>query len=168
MQVDIGFGAVVYPEPEVADFPTMLDFPAPRLLCYSRENAIAEKFEAMVKLGTLNSRMKDFYGIWLLSRQFDFNGPKLTEAIRLTFERRSTAPPSAIEAFTDPFLNDRQTQWAAFRNRLQQDHVPATLKDIGVSLDRFLSPVVAALTFDNNVAFRVLAAMAASRPGSAA
>ena len=149
MQVDVGFGDIVYPEPEVADFPTMLDFPAPRLLCYSRESAIAEKFDAMVKLGTLNSRMKDFYDIWLLSRQFDFNGPKLAEAIRLTFERRNTALPSAIEAFTEPFLNDWQTQWAAFRNRLQQNHVPATLKEIGVSLDRFLSPVVAALAFDN-------------------
>ncbi len=148
MQVDIGFGDVVYPAPEVADFPTLLDFPAPRLLCYSRESTIAEKFEAMVKLGMLNSRMKDFYDIWLLSQQFDFNGPKLTEAIRLTFERRSTTLPSAIEAFTEPFINDRQTQWAAFRNRLQQDHVPATLKEIGDSLDRFLSPVVAALTFD--------------------
>ena len=139
MQVDVGFGDVVYPEPEVADFPTMLDFPAPRLLCYSRESAIAEKYEAMVKLSTLNNRMKDFYDIWLLSRQFDFNGPKLTEAIRLTFERQNT----------EPFLNDWQTQWAAFRNRLQQDHVPTTLKVVGVSLYRFLSPVVAALAFDN-------------------
>ena len=148
MQIDVGFGDVVYPKPEVADYPTMLNFPAPRLLCYSRESAIAEKLEAMVKFGTLNCWMKDFYDIWLLSRQFDFHGPRLTEAIRMTFERRNTALPSAIEAFTEPFLNDRQTQRAAFRNRLQQDHVPATLKDIGLSLDRFLSPVVAALTFD--------------------
>lgn len=68
MQVDIGFGDVVFPEPEEADLPVLLDFPAPRLRCYSRESAIAEKFETMVKLGELNSRMKDFYDIWLLSR----------------------------------------------------------------------------------------------------
>jgi len=73
MQVDIGFGDVVYPKPEKAELPTMLDSPAPRLLCYSRESSIAEKFETMVKLGVLNSRMKDFYDIWLLSRQFDFD-----------------------------------------------------------------------------------------------
>ena len=66
MQIDIGFGDVVYPEPEVSELPTMLDFPPPRLLCYSRESSIAEKLEAMVKLGSLNSRMKDFYDIWLL------------------------------------------------------------------------------------------------------
>ena len=63
MQIDIGFGDVVYPGPEESDLPVMLDFPAPRLLCYSRESSIAEKFEAMVKLGMLNSRMKDFYDI---------------------------------------------------------------------------------------------------------
>lgn len=93
MQIDIGFGDVVYPKPEAADLPTLMDFPAPRLLCYSREATVAEKLEAAVTLGALNSRMKDFYDIWLLSRQFDFNGPALAEAIRLTFERRGTALP---------------------------------------------------------------------------
>ena len=77
MQIDIGFGDVVYPAPKESNFPTILDFPAPRLLCYSRESSISEKFEAMVKLSMLNSRMKDFYDIWLMSRLFDFEGPKL-------------------------------------------------------------------------------------------
>ncbi len=63
MQIDIGFGDVVYPEPEESDLSTMLNSPAPRLLCYSRESSIAEKLEAMVELGVLNSRMKDFYDI---------------------------------------------------------------------------------------------------------
>ena len=149
MQVDVGFGDVVYPEPEASDYPTILDFPAPRLLCYSRESAIAEKLEAMIKLGMLNSRMKDFYDIWLLSRQFDFDGPKLAEAIRLTFERRVTALPSKVEAFTEPFVDDKQTQWAAFRNRLRQDHIPASFKEIATSMAAFLSPIVAALNFGN-------------------
>ncbi len=90
MQIDIGFGDIVYPGTEESDLPTLLGDPAPRLLCYSRESAIAEKFEAMVKLRELNSRMKDFYDIWLLSRQFDFAGERLAEAIRLTFNRRGT------------------------------------------------------------------------------
>ncbi len=68
MQVDVGFGDVIVPRPAEVDYPTLLDLPAPRLLGYSRESAIAEKFEAMVKLGTLNSRMEDFFDIWLLSR----------------------------------------------------------------------------------------------------
>ena len=145
MQIDVGFGDVVYPAPEAADLPTMLDFPAPRLLCYSRESVIAEKLEATVKLGMLNSRMKDFYDIWLLSRQFDFNGSDLAQAIRLTFERRGTVLASELAAFTKPFVDDKQTQWAAFRNRLQQEHVPASFAEIAASLDRFLSPIVAAL-----------------------
>ncbi len=81
MQIDIGFGDVVFPEPEESELPTLLGSPAPQLLCYSRESAIAEKFEAMVKLGELNSRMKDFYDIWLLSRQFEFSGQKFIRAI---------------------------------------------------------------------------------------
>jgi len=114
MQIDIGFGDIVYPAPKEAVLPTMLEFPAPRLLCYSRESAIAEKFEAMIKLGFLNSRMKDFYDIWLLSRGFNFTGPKLAEAIRLTFEQRQTTLPVRIESFSEDFVNEKQVQWAAF------------------------------------------------------
>lgn len=124
----------------------MLDFPVPRLLCYSRESSISEKFEAMVKLGMLNSRMKDFYDIWLLSRQFDFRGAELARAIGLTFERRGTELPLEIEAFSQPFVDAKQTQWTAFRNRLQQLHVPASFAEITASVEQFLSPVVAALS----------------------
>ena len=146
MQVDIGFGDVVYPEPEKLELPTMLDSPAPRLLCYSRESSIAEKFEAMVKLGVLNSRMKDFYDIWLLSRQFDFDGAKLAEAIRLTFERRGTTLPTKIEAFTEPFIDAKQIQWTTFWKRLQQDHVPVSFREVTTAVDGFLTPVVAAIS----------------------
>jgi len=146
MQIDIGFGDVVYPEPEESDLPTMLNSPAPRLLCYSRESAIAEKFETMVKLGVLNSRMKDFYDIWLLSRQFDFDGARLSEAIRLTFDKRGTALPMQIEAFTKSFVDTKQVQWMTFWRRLQQDHVPASFEEITALVDRFLSPVVASLS----------------------
>ena len=146
MQIDIGFGDVVYPGPEESELPVMLNFPAPRLLCYSRESSIAEKFEAMVKLGMLNSRMKDFYDIWLLSRQFDFRGDELVRAIRLTFERRGTELPLEIEAFSGPFADAKQTQWTAFRNRLQQVHVPESFAEITASVERFLSPVSASFS----------------------
>ena len=104
MQIDIGFGDVIFPGPVESDLPTMLlDFPAPRLLGYSRESAIAGKFEAMLKLGELNSRMKDFYDIWLLCRQFDFEGERLAEAIRLTLERRGTMLTDVIVPFSEEF-----------------------------------------------------------------
>lgn len=147
MQIDIGFGDVVFPAPEESALPTLLDSPAPRLLCYSRESAIAEKFEAMVKLRELNSRMKDFYDIWLLSRQFDFAGENMAEAIRLTFDRRGTPLPDDIVAFTEGFGETKQTQWAAFHRRLRQDHVPALFSEVVLSVREFLLPLTAALSF---------------------
>lgn len=145
MQIDIGFGDVVYPAPEESDLPTLLDDPVPRLLCYSRESAIAEKFEAMVKLGQLNSRMKDFYDIWLLSRQFDFAGECLAEAIRLTFNRRGTSFPEVIVAFTEVFVEAKQTQWLAFHRRLGQYHVPTSFSEVVISVRNFIGPLAAAL-----------------------
>lgn len=149
MQIDIGFGDIVYPGPEESDLPTMLDFPSPRLLCYSRESAIAEKFEAMVKLGVLNSRMKDFYDIWLLSRQFDFDGAKLAEAIRLTFERRGTLLPADIEAFGKTFIDAKQVQWTAFLKRLRQGRIPASFNEIVSSMETFLLPLASAISQGN-------------------
>lgn len=149
MQVDIGFGDIIYPGPEESDLPTMLDSPTPRLLCYSRESAIAEKFEAMVKLGVLNSRMKDFYDIWLLSRQFDFDGLKLAEAIRLTFQKRGTSLPARIEAFEQTFIDAKQVQWSAFYKRLQQDHVPESFKDVVSVVEDFIAPLTLLLSQGN-------------------
>lgn len=82
MQLDIGFGDAVIPAPAVVEYPVILQMPSPKIMGYSRESVVAEKLEVIVKLGTLNSRMKDFYDIWLLSRQFDFDGEILAAAIR--------------------------------------------------------------------------------------
>lgn len=146
LRIDIGFGDIVFPLPIKYDFPTMLDYPAPQLLCYSRESTIAEKFEVMVKLGELNSRMKDFYDIWLLSRQFNFEGEILAKAISLTFERRSTKLPNEIVAFTEGFVDAKQIQWTAFRRRLQQENIPESFKGIIEAVEDFLTPIISALT----------------------
>lgn len=145
MQIDIGFGDIVHPAPEESELPTMLDFAAPRLLCYSRESAIAEKFEAMVKLGILNSRMKDFYDIWLLSRVFDFEGNNLAIAIQLTFDQRGTHLTDEIVAFQATFIAEKQTQWTAFCRRLNQEHLPVEFNDIVTQVKSFLDPVVQAV-----------------------
>jgi len=117
MQVDVGFGDVIVPGPIPIDFPALLDFPSPHLLAYSPESAIAEKFQAMVILDSANSRMKDFYDIWLLARTHSFKGAVLGQAIHATFERRRTAiPMDSPTALTDNFVRDptKQTQWNAF------------------------------------------------------
>lgn len=150
MQVDIGFGDIVYPAPLVFDFPTILDSPVPRLLCYSCESSIAEKFEAMLKLGELNSRMKDFYDVWLLSKEFDFDGVKLAEAIRLTLERRDTALPVVINAFTHKFISSKQNQWLAFQKRLGSEPKTVSFEEVIVAIKRFLGPIISALTSRTN------------------
>lgn len=88
IQVDIGFGDAV--TPELVDYPTLLASPAPRILAYPMEAVIAEKVEAMVHLGMLNSRMKDFFDVWFLAKTFPFPSGKVRHAIEATFARRGT------------------------------------------------------------------------------
>ena len=151
MQIDIGFGDVVYPLPEESVMPTILYLPAPELIAYSKESVIAEKFEAMIKLGSLNSRMQDFYDIWILSRQFDFKSTELAEAIRLTFDNRSTIIPVEIEAFTERFTKVKQIQWAAFAKRINQEHVPVQFQDIISELQSFLYTLASALSHQSPI-----------------
>lgn len=142
MRIDIGFGDVVVPDPERSEVPTVLDLPAPELLCYSKESTVAEKFEAMLKLGELNSRMKDFYDIWLLSRYFDFEGSVLAEAIRRTLGTRETGIPSDIVPFSDGFAEMKQVQWDAFRRRLGQEQTPVLFAEVVTQVRDFLLPIV--------------------------
>ncbi len=148
MQIDVGFDDIVYPEPVMTDFPTILKSPVPKLFCYSRESAIAEKFEAMLKLGELNSRMKDFYDIWLLSKQFDFDGKVLSVAMRLTLEHRGTEIPDIITAFTKGVIEAKQIQWKAFHQRLAQEHIPNDFANIVMGVEAFLGEVIEILKLD--------------------
>ncbi len=94
IQADIGFGDAVTPEAKEIDYPTLLDSSgAPCLRAYPRETVVAEKYQALVNLGMANSRMKDFYDLWVIAREFDFDGETLSEAIRNTFSRRQTPLP---------------------------------------------------------------------------
>jgi predicted nucleotidyltransferase component of viral defense system len=131
VRVDVGFGDIVTPAAELVRFPTLLDFPPPCIYACPRETVVAEKLHAMVVLGLLNSRIKDFYDVWLLSRLFDFDGSTLAKAIDATFHRRrTTIPTSRVTALTPAFAADpgKVTQWQAFlrRNRLDVGGRPLT------------------------------------------
>lgn len=139
VQLDIGFGDALASGPIKAEFPTLLDARAPHLLCYTRESAIAEKFEAMVKLGDLNSRMKDFYDIWLLARQFDFGYAELLDAITQTFQQRQTTFPTVLP-FDNNFIHLKQPQWRTFHKRLASPLVPESFGEIAAVLGEFLTP----------------------------
>ena len=146
MQIDISFRDVIFPEPkEKMTFPCILDFPTPKLWCYSLESIVAEKFEALIKLGDWNSRMKDFYDLWLLSRQYNFYGYQLSKAIELTFKNRGTSLKQEITAFKKEFISKKESEWNSFLKRLNQEHSPS-LSDIIKSLNLFLLPIVKSLT----------------------
>ena len=117
VQVDVGFGDAITPEASVVEFPPLLDFPAPRLRACPKETVVAEKVEAMVQLGMANSRMKDFYDVWVLAKEFEFDGELLVRAMRATFDRRKTELPTTTPvALASAFAEDaiKQTQWSGF------------------------------------------------------
>ncbi len=120
VQVDVGFGDAITPAAIEIDFPALLSFPAPRLRAYPRETVIAEKLDAMVQLGLVNSRMKDFYDLRVLSELFDFDGELLVKAIQATFTRRGTPIPNDLPVALSPrFVDDsgKARQWSAFASK---------------------------------------------------
>ncbi|RMF14559.1 MAG: nucleotidyl transferase AbiEii/AbiGii toxin family protein [Candidatus Dadabacteria bacterium] len=131
LQIDVGIGDVVIPGPEEIEYPTMLDdFPAPKLRAYPVYTVAAEKLESIVRLGIANTRMKDFYDLWVFAERLTLDDSTLAAAIKGTFERRAAALPSDIPiAFSAEFSDDaiKQRQWDAFlkKNRLgSQKHLP--------------------------------------------
>lgn len=147
MQIDVGFGDTVFPAPTMIDYPTILNQAVPHLRGYSRETTVAEKFEAMVKLGLFNSRMKDFYDIWLLSRQFAFDGQLLATALERTFAHRGTPMTAEPTAFSKAFATDasKVTQWRGFLSRSRLQNGPGELAKVTAVIAGFLSPPALAI-----------------------
>ena len=119
--VDIGFGDAVEPGIEDIDLPVLLYMPSPHLRSYPPETVIAEKFHAMVALGRANSRMKDYYDVWMLTNAFDLEPERLRRAIAATFARRNTEIPASVpDGLSDVFSADpgKQRQWDAFARTL--------------------------------------------------
>jgi predicted nucleotidyltransferase component of viral defense system len=145
MQVDIGFGDAVYPEPEFASFPVMLPMEPPVIRAYPREAAIAEKLIAMVVLDIRNSRMKDFYDIWFMANTWTFEMATLRNSILTSFERRGLAIPQDLPfALTQEFLGDPQKkqQWNAFVSRLYPGSDSTSLEEVGALLHAFFLPCI--------------------------
>ena len=148
VQMDVGFGDAVVPAAEWIDYPTLLDLPAPRVRAYTRYTVASEKLEAIVSLGMLNSRMKDFYDLWMLSREFEFDGKLLSQGVHATFERRRTeVPAEAPPALQEDFAGgaEKQRQWKAFVSRGQLRHSEAGLDAVIRDVRGFVGPVLEAL-----------------------
>jgi len=154
LQVDIGFGDVIVMGPSNVVYPALLDFPPPKLKGYTMESTIAEKYQSMVKLDVLNSRMKDFYDIWMLSTAFDFRGETLAEAVERTFESRKTPITTDPAIFKPSFAEDgdKKVQWLGFIKKAKLNNAPETFGEVVASVKSFLEPLATALA--NRRSFR--------------
>ena len=152
LQVDVGFGDVVTPEREEAEYPTLLDHPAPRVWIYPRETFVAEKFEAMLRLGLVNTRMKDFWDVAAVALRFPFDGETLRTAIEETFRARRTPLTRELpEALRPAFYEDdvRVQQWKAFLGKIAPAvEVPAGFDAVGERVRSFLGPLRESLLRD--------------------
>ncbi len=148
IQADIGFGDAVTPEANEIEYPTLLGSPAPHLRAYPRETVVAEKYQALVYLGLANSRMKDFYDLWVIACKFNFNGETLSKAIHNTFSRRQTPLPGHTPSgLSTEFHEDAQKnkQWNAFLRKGALSSNPPSLTDVCLLLERFLIPPTRAM-----------------------
>jgi predicted nucleotidyltransferase component of viral defense system len=139
--IDIGYGDATEPGLNDIELPVLLDKPAPNLRAYPPETVIAEKFQAMVALGLANSRLKDFYDIWILAQTYKFEDDRLAQAIAATFARRKTEiPAERPDGLTAAFATDptKQKQWAGFVEEVAVN--PGTLPEMIEDLSAFLMP----------------------------
>ena len=146
LQIDVGFGDAVTPKPKMETLPTLLDLPAPKLKLYPKETVVAEKFNAMVKLGIGNSRMKDFWDVNYLIEKFEFDGKVLQKAITATFKNRQTDFPTELPlALTDEFATNPAIvlRWNGFirRNKISKN---ADFGKVIENLRNFYEPIIEA------------------------
>jgi len=145
LQFDIGFGDSVYPAAQLHDYPVLLKQECPRIRVYPFYTVTAEKFEAMVSLGMSNSRVKDFFDIWLLSEICDFDGALLHETLSRTFARRNTALPDSMPlALTEEFYSDnlKCSFWDTFIRKTIPEHYPASLGKAAERIAELIMPVI--------------------------
>lgn len=151
LQVDVGFGEVITPRATKTMYPTLLGSEPLELMGYPLETVIAEKFEAMIKLETLNSRLKDFFDLWQLSGSKSFHGEDLQRAFRRTFERRKTDFNLETVVFTEDFRTDpaRQNLWKGFLRRARIEIAPENFPEVMQAIQDFLGGIFHACCREN-------------------
>lgn len=149
VQVDIGFGDHVYPPPKRQSFPSLLpNLPTAEILMYPPETVVAEKFEAMIRFGEANGRIKDFHDMWVTTRTFPFDLPSLLEAVSGTLRRRETAFPTEMPmGLTEAFAKvaEERGLWSGFLRRNPPTLQPPPFADLQGELRQFFGPVIASL-----------------------
>lgn len=142
LRLDIGFSDKIFPKPASLNYPVLLDFPSPQLKGYTPETMIAEKLDAMVKLGLANSRMKDFYDVWTMVNQFQIKPEEIAPVIKKVFQNRKTTVREVPKAFTEAFYNTPKTleRWDSFLKGIGHDPVP--LGQVILEIRNFFLPIL--------------------------
>jgi len=148
LQIDVGFGDTIDPDPVEISYPTILDLPAPSVRAYRVEAVVAEKLEALVSIGQATSRLKDFFDIWRFSSVFSFDGRLLKQAVGSTFERRRTPipagdPPALGEGFSSD--TDRVRKWNRLVTRFAAEETIPSLTDVCEEILRFVTPIISSV-----------------------
>ncbi len=148
IQIDLGFGDVVIPDEVKMDYPGLLDFKKPKINAYSLETVIAEKFEAILNLSIINSRMKDFYDIYILSKEKDFDGKILSKAIKATLENRKTEIKGNHPVFEEKFAKnkDRNQMWQSYLKKIGKE--PFDFNEAMKRLNEFLLPIYNSILYN--------------------
>jgi hypothetical protein len=146
LQLDVSIDDAVVPAPEWVDYPTLLDLDAPCILAYQPTTALAEKYETIVSKHLTNSRLRDYYDIWLLAKSHSFDGSELAAAISATFAHRQTPlPPDVPPGLTEAFYNspEARSRWSSFLARTKVD-APVALSEVCGAISAFIIPPAAA------------------------
>ena len=155
IQIDFGIGDVMVPGPRMIEYPALLGDEPLQLLAYPIESSIAEKLQAMIALGNANSRMKDFYDVWICSRHLDFNDGALHKAVAATFRNRETTiPVGDCEAFTVAFAVGHAVQWNAFVKKIGESHLVDTFGMVIDDIKTFAAPLFSTLASEEGFAHR--------------
>lgn len=143
IQVDVGFGDAITPGPIEIDYPALLDAPAPHLRAYPIETVVAEKFHALATRGIVNSRLKDYYDLWLIAETFDLERAPLARAVQQTFVRRETPlPKEKPTGLSEAYVDAWAAQWRTFLTRERMAAAPEQLATVVAALEQFLWPLI--------------------------
>ena len=143
IQVDVGFGDAITPGPIEIDYPVLHDAPTPRVRAYPIETVVAEKFHALATRGITDSRLKDYYDLWLIAETFELERGPLAAAVRRTFARRATVlPQEKPTAFSEAYVETWGGQWRTFLTRERMAAAPEQLATVVADLERFLLPLI--------------------------
>ncbi len=139
IQLDIGFGDIVIPKTISEKLNCLLDFPQTKLHCYTKESCIAEKFETIIKKDEINSRIKDYYDIWFLINNYEFDKNILKHAIETTLKNRKTEVPNIINGLSKEFADKRQAQWIAFSKKINDVELSKDFNQIILKIKTFVN-----------------------------